>query len=102
MPAASRRKSLYVVHPPYPAPARASVPCAQQPAEKKPVVAETSIHQYHVAPAWTDTNGRVRTWSLRDPEGNPLADITTRRGAEKLADLLNRTVVASAVPTPTP
>lgn len=42
------------------------------------------------APAWIDATGRTRTWALLDADGEKLAEITTRSGAEKLAALLNR------------
>jgi hypothetical protein len=42
--------------------------------------------------------GRTRTWSLRDPAGEKLAEIATRRGAEKLAALLNNLMNREARP----
>jgi hypothetical protein len=34
--------------------------------------------------------GKTRTWVLYEPLGTKIAEITTKGGAEKLADLLNR------------
>ncbi len=52
--------------------------------------AERSAPEYSVATGWIDTAGKTRTWLLRDPHGTQLAEITTKRDARKLADLLNR------------
>ncbi len=37
-----------------------------------------------------DTAGRTRTWALRDPQGAPMAEITTESAAQQLAAFLNR------------
>lgn len=55
---------------------------------------------YTTAPAWIDAAGRTRTWSLLDPSGAKLADITTKRDAEKLAALLTRVMGRPATPAP--
>lgn len=55
---------------------------------------------YTTAPAWIDAAGRTRTWSLLDPSGAKLADVTTRRDAEKLAALLTRVMARPATPSP--
>lgn len=55
---------------------------------------------YTTAPAWIDAAGRTRTWSLLDPSGTKLADITTKRDAEKLAALLTRVMGRPATPSP--
>ena len=52
-------------------------------------VAEHSEPGYSTAPKWIDTAGKTRTWELRDPEGSHVAEITTKRDAEKLAKFLN-------------
>lgn len=44
---------------------------------------------YTTAPAWVDTAGRTRTWSLFNPAGEKMAEIVTKRDAEKLAALFN-------------
>jgi hypothetical protein len=43
---------------------------------------------YSVEPEWIDAAGRTRTWSLKDPEGKKLAEITTKSSALRLAALL--------------
>lgn len=48
--------------------------------------------EHTTAPAWIDAAGRTRTWSLLDPSGEKLAEIATKRDAEKMAALLNRLV----------
>ena len=53
-------------------------------------VAEGAVAGYSTAPGWIDTAGKTRTWVLYEPSGTKLAEITTKGGAEKLADLLNR------------
>lgn len=53
-------------------------------------VAEPEPPEYSVSPAWIDTAGRTRTWSLTDPHGTQMAEITTKRDAHKLAVLLSR------------
>jgi hypothetical protein len=79
-----------------PAPDAASAPHAGGKGEPAPVdrVSETGTGperpRYTTAPAWIDTAGRTRTWSLIDPEGRKMADITTKRDAEKLAEVFNR------------
>lgn len=45
--------------------------------------------EYTTAPKWVDTAGKTRTWVLCDPEGGHVAEITTKRDAQRLADLLN-------------
>lgn len=54
------------------------------------VVTERSGPQYSIKTGWIDTAGKTRTWVLCEPTGVHLAEITTKRGATKLADLLNR------------
>lgn len=55
---------------------------------------------YSTVPDWIDTAGRTRTWSLLDPNGAKVAEIATRRDAEKLADLLNRLLPGSGQASP--
>ena len=76
----------------------------------KPVKAEPKPYvppdppAYHTAPAWTDTAKRVRTWGLHDPDGVKIAEVTTKRAASQLADLLNckggDTLLSSPSPSP--
>lgn len=42
-----------------------------------------------VEPAWIDTYGRTRTWKLLDSNGSKIAEITTKRDAQQLANRLN-------------
>jgi hypothetical protein len=44
---------------------------------------------YTVEPGWVDTAGRTRTWVMRAPFGARMAEIVTKRDAEKMAALLN-------------
>lgn len=60
---------------------------AASPASAEP---ETAMSGYTTVPDWIDTAGRTRTWSLFDPAGTKMAEICTKRDAEKLADLFNR------------
>jgi len=60
---------------------------------------EPAAPSYRTAPAWVDTAGRTRTWNLFDPAGEKLAEIATRRDAEKLAALLNRLLAPTAIPS---
>ena len=53
-------------------------------------VAEPAPPDYSIAPAWIDTAGRTRTWALYNPHGTQLAEICTKRDANKLAALLSR------------
>lgn len=53
-------------------------------------VPEPAPAGYTTAPAWIDITGRTRTWNLFGPAGEKLAEIATRRDAEKLAALFNR------------
>ena len=57
---------------------------------------------YAVEPAWIDMSGRTRTWSLKDPEGAPLAVITTKGAALKLAQLLTCAMDPDPVLPPSP
>lgn len=66
----------------------------------QPPAAETTNSGYSTAPDWVDTAGRTRTWSLLDPSGAKVAEIATRRDAEKLADLLNRLMPAEGRASP--
>lgn len=81
-----RRTAVYSTNPP-----RAKT----QPASKEEVVpptenaGETSLPAYHTLPAWIDGAGRTRTWALLDPAGAKVAEITTKRDAERLVDFLN-------------
>ena len=45
---------------------------------------------YSIKTGWIDTADRTRTWVLLNPHGTQLAEITTKRGVQKFADLLNR------------
>ena len=55
---------------------------------------------YHTAPAWTDAAKRIRTWGLHDPDGVKIAEVTTKRAACQLADLLNRSESDTPFPSP--
>lgn len=81
-----RRKAVYSTTPPKAPkrPARSDETSA--PAEASP---EPDPLAYSTTPAWIDAAGRTRTWSLLDPAGGKVAEITTKRDAEKMADFLN-------------
>lgn len=81
--------------PPIPSAPRtqSSVPPADTAAESPPA-------GYTTAPAWIDTAGRTRTWSLFDPSGEKMAEIATKRDAEKLAALFNRLMTREAPRSP--
>ena len=42
-----------------------------------------------IAPGWIDTAKRTRTWVLLDESGKKIAEVTTKRAAQLLAQLLN-------------
>jgi hypothetical protein len=65
------------------------------PAEMKSQTPETG---YTTAPAWIDATGRTRTWNLFDPSGEKMAEIATRRDAEKLAAIFNQLLGGQSVP----
>jgi len=44
---------------------------------------------YTVKRGWIDCAKRCRTWILLTPNGERLAEVTTKRAANALADLLN-------------
>src|SRR5260221_13280308 len=44
---------------------------------------------YTVQRGWIDCAKRCRTWKLIDPNGQEVAEVTTKRAANVLADLLN-------------
>ena len=44
---------------------------------------------YKITTGWIDTYKRTRTWNLLDPQGVKIAEITTKTGAQLLADVLN-------------
>lgn len=48
------------------------------------------------APAWIDTAGRTRTWALFDTAGERIAEITTKRDAERLAQFLTGLIRTNA------
>lgn len=86
--------------PEYGSPTGASAPQeakerAPRHAELKP---EPSEPRYTTAPAWIDAMGRTRTWNLLDPSGEKMAEIATRRDAEKLAAIFNRILGGQSVP----
>ena len=54
---------------------------------------------FSIGTGWIDTADRTRTWVLRDPHGTQMAEICTKRDAQKLADLLNRIFVTERSPT---
>ena len=45
---------------------------------------------YTILPGWIDTAKRTRTWFLLDENGQKVAEVTTKRAALHLAELLNR------------
>jgi len=51
-------------------------------------VSEPEYPPYTVARAHIDGYGRTRTWSLKNPYGQKIAEITTKRAAERLAKFL--------------
>jgi len=57
---------------------------------------------YTTAPAWIDAAGRTRTWALFSPAGERMAEIATRRDAEKLAELFNRLLICETPPLAQP
>jgi hypothetical protein len=69
----------------YDAPALAPIKTVSSEVEE-----ERSGPEYTIKTGWVDTAGKTRTWILCEPSGVELAAITTRSGAKKLADLLNR------------
>jgi hypothetical protein len=71
---------------PEPEPAAPPIPAVPENAAADNVSEPTP--EYNVAPAWVDTAGRTRTWSLLE-SGTKLAECTTKSGAQKIADLLN-------------
>jgi hypothetical protein len=44
---------------------------------------------YTIERGWVDTADRRRTWQIIGPDGAKVAEITTKRDALKLVDLLN-------------
>jgi hypothetical protein len=54
--------------------------------------------KYEVVPHWIDTSGRTRTWSVVKPCGGKLADTTTKQGAKRITELLNRVRYVRQVP----
>ena len=99
-----RRHAPYNVHPQV-IPDADAVHESAQPAQAAPVYQATPQPQarpksapqpeprpnaFHVTPGWIDTADRTRTWNLMDRNGGKLAEITTKRDAEKLANILNR------------
>lgn len=90
-----RRRAAYAVRPPPSSPPRprsSSVPASVPPTREPPSEerGEAALALYRTAPAWVDAAGRTRTWSLLDADGEKLAEITTRRDAERLATFLNQ------------
>jgi|SRR5579871_2235119 len=68
-------------------------PCPEPvaPAPTNAVAEATQEPKYHTTIGKVDTyDNRTRTWILREPDGSKMAEITTKRDANKLADLLNR------------
>ena len=53
-------------------------------------IAEDAAPEYSIATGWIDAAGKTRTWVLSEPSGVKIAAVTTKSGAKKLADLLNR------------
>lgn len=45
---------------------------------------------YSIQTGWKDTSGKTRTWVLVEPSGEKIGEITTRGGASRIAELLNR------------
>jgi len=90
----SRRTAPYITSPETPREAD------RKPAPPSPWIAEAAPPEYSIEPAWVDTAGRIRTWALRDPQGAPMAEITTKRGAQQLAALLNRVTAPQREPMP--
>lgn len=93
-----RRAAVYSTTAPAPA-TSGGTPKRPEPAAGESA-APTAPPAYTTAPAWIDAAGRTRTWSLLDPAGTKLAEITTRRDAEKLAALLTRVLGRPATPSP--
>ncbi len=44
---------------------------------------------YTLERGWIDTADRCRTWKILGPDGKPVAEVTTKRGGERLLALLN-------------
>lgn len=81
----SPRRPLYDPHQTTTKPRRLP-PAASQPS----VVAEPAPPEYHITTGWIDAADRTRTWLLKNPHGTQMAEICTKRDANKLATLLNR------------
>ena len=46
--------------------------------------------EYSVSKGWVDMAGKQRTWRIHEPSGTKIAEITTKSGAKRITDLLNR------------
>ncbi len=75
-------------------------PFPQSPKGVVDVPAPPTKAEHTTAPAWVDAAGRTRTWSLLDPSGEKLAEIATKRDAEKMAALLNKLLTRPAATSP--
>jgi hypothetical protein len=65
-------------------------PTAQEAETVAPDTVSETAPEYNITTGWIDAAGKQRTWRLNEPTGTKLAEITTKSGAQKIADLLNR------------
>ena len=54
---------------------------------------------YSIERGWIDCAGRCRTWKLISPDGETIGEVTTKRAAMRLVELLSK---AETVSTPLP
>ncbi len=92
-------------HPRRPAAVCSAAPAVSEPPSETQVppppvhpATDPELAGYFTKPAWIDTAGRTRTWALFAPSGERMAEIATRRDAEKLEKLFNRLLAQGVVP----
>lgn len=76
--------------PPEPEPEPTATPIVPTSEMDTPDSVSDPAPEYSVTKGWVDLAGKQRTWRLHEPSGTKIAEITTKSGAKRLADLLNR------------
>jgi len=96
MAAMLRRRATYNAHAQVMTREQTAIDFDACPPEPAPAVADQPATEadpgYGIKTGWVDITGKTRTWVLCEPSGEKLAEITTKRDAQKLADILNRVI----------